>query len=167
MYSHIKAYANVGLIYIMLYVFDLILCLFWRQHTYSWHFVNIPTTGQHVEITLYRDHYHPRQYVKRIVASTPMSTGGTSGSYTWPKVKVDSNYNIDEFYVIRICWVEQNNICGVSDGVMRVEQNVHDRTHIPGGTGLVGSDYEWERISTQINYDPAEGYHPNSLNKYL
>eukprot|EP00469_Lotharella_globosa_P019308 CAMPEP_0167815442 /NCGR_PEP_ID=MMETSP0112_2-20121227/3022_1 /TAXON_ID=91324 /ORGANISM="Lotharella globosa, Strain CCCM811" /LENGTH=302 /DNA_ID=CAMNT_0007714857 /DNA_START=62 /DNA_END=970 /DNA_ORIENTATION=+ len=143
--------------------------LYNRSVVINWRVVNIPSS-QRVTIELYRDHYHPRHYVRTIVAGTNATTtngGGSHGTYTWPRVYVDPGYSIDEFYVVRVCWEAQKDICGVSQGVARIEVNRDDPTGQEGGTGLIGTGYEWEKINTMFNHDPAEGTWPNSINENL
>lgn len=138
-----------------------------RSTVIRWRVENI-SPGGNVKIQLFREHFHDRQYVRTIIVDTPMVTSGTDkGSYTWQRVWVDPVYSIDTFFLVRVCWLEQSEVCGNSKGVFRIRPNTEDQTHIPGSTGLVGTSYEWERINTQINHDPAEGYNPNSLNKYF
>mmetsp|Transcript_6329 Transcript_6329/g.10509 ORF Transcript_6329/g.10509 Transcript_6329/m.10509 type:complete len:339 (+) Transcript_6329:74-1090(+) len=133
-----------------------------RSIVLNWHVENVPSSF-HVKIELYRDHYHPRHYVKTIVANHPVINSGINGgTFRWDRVHVDPGYSIDNFYVVHICLIEQSNICGTSKGVARIEQNVQDQTHIPGGTGLIGTRYEWEKINIHRNFHPAEGYPPNS-----
>mmetsp|Transcript_23254 Transcript_23254/g.32455 ORF Transcript_23254/g.32455 Transcript_23254/m.32455 type:complete len:310 (+) Transcript_23254:176-1105(+) len=133
----------------------------------NWRVENVPAS-YHVKIEMYRDHYHPRHYVQTLIANHPVVNNGASkGFYTWDRVHVDPGYSIDEFYVIRICLVEEAHVCAVSIGVARIEPNVEDPSSTYGGTGLIGTRYEWERANFEKNFDPAEGYWPNSVNDNL
>ncbi len=139
-----------------------------QSATFFWHTQNIPPNSGTVNIKLYREHYHERQFVKTIMLNLPMmNLGPNEGSYTWENVWVDESYSIDTFYIVRICWDEFDEVCGLSKGVFRIQPNIFDRTHIRGGTGVVGTRYEWERFSSEINFDPAEGEWPNSLNVFF
>lgn len=132
-----------------------------------WDTKGIPTTGQHVSITLFKEHYHPRTYIRTINPNVPATVSGqTYGSYKWKNVYIDPNLSIDDFYIVRICWLEQSDICGVSEGVARIGMNQAEPTHIPGSTGLIGTSYEWEQINRQVNWEPAEGHWPQSLNHF-
>jgi len=138
-----------------------------ESYTIKWHVSNI-APGETVSIQLFREHFHPRMYVKTIILNQQMITNGaTRGEFTWDRVWLDDVYSIDTFFLVRICWHEQSDVCANSKGVFRITPNVDDRTHIRGSTGVVGTGYEWERHNAEINFDPAEGEWPNSLNHFM